>query len=136
MNTEKNKQRAVFSGLYRKTSPDMLTEKELAFFKDYPEAIDEVTTPVNVHKFFLWLGILLGVSISAFAKWLKFSGFTIISESVMEFSVDVLFEIGVALIGTAVTAYDAKRYNVKMDAKVPMTTQERAYTSPIWYNPK
>jgi len=54
MNTEKNKQRAVFSGLYRKTSPDMLTEKELAFFKDYPEAIDEVTTPVNVHKFFLW----------------------------------------------------------------------------------
>jgi hypothetical protein len=34
------------------------------------------------------------------------------------------------------TAYEAKRFNVKMPAKVPMTTQERAYTSPIWYSPK
>ncbi|MEE8124424.1 MAG: DUF3604 domain-containing protein [Nitrospirales bacterium] len=33
------------------------------------------------------------------------------------------------------TAYDAKHYNVKMSPEVPMITQERAYTSPIWYNP-
>ncbi len=33
------------------------------------------------------------------------------------------------------TAYEAKRYGVKMDPKVPMVTQERAYTSPIWYTP-
>jgi len=33
------------------------------------------------------------------------------------------------------TAYDAKRFNVKMTKDVPMTTQERAYTSPIWYTP-
>jgi hypothetical protein len=33
------------------------------------------------------------------------------------------------------TAYDAKRYGDKMSDEVPMITQERAYTSPIWYTP-
>ena len=32
------------------------------------------------------------------------------------------------------TAYDAKRYGITMSPEVPMTTQERAYTSPIWYS--
>jgi hypothetical protein len=34
------------------------------------------------------------------------------------------------------TAYEAKRFDVEMSDDVPMTTQERAYTSPIWYAPK
>jgi hypothetical protein len=33
------------------------------------------------------------------------------------------------------TAYEAKRFGVVMPKEVPMTTQERAYTSPIWYKP-
>ena len=33
------------------------------------------------------------------------------------------------------TAYEAKRFGVKMLDEVPMVTQERAYTSPIWYQP-
>ena len=33
------------------------------------------------------------------------------------------------------TAYDAKRFNIKLPPEVPMTTTERSYTSPIWYTP-
>jgi Protein of unknown function (DUF3604) len=33
------------------------------------------------------------------------------------------------------TAYDVKRFGVTMDAPVPMTVTNRAYTSPIWYSP-
>jgi len=33
------------------------------------------------------------------------------------------------------TCYDAVRFGVKMPPEVPMITQERAYTSPIWYTP-
>jgi hypothetical protein len=33
------------------------------------------------------------------------------------------------------TAYEANRYGITMPPEVPMITQERAYTSPIWYTP-
>jgi hypothetical protein len=33
------------------------------------------------------------------------------------------------------TAYEAKRFGVRMAPEVAMKTQERAYTSPIWYTP-
>ena len=34
------------------------------------------------------------------------------------------------------TAYDQKRYGIKMAANVPMTVTDRAYTSPICYTPQ
>jgi hypothetical protein len=33
------------------------------------------------------------------------------------------------------TAYDAVKFNVAMDKEVPMIIQERAVTSPVWYEP-
>jgi len=29
----------------------------------------------------------------------------------------------------------AKRFRIQMPPEVPLVTQERAYTSPIWYTP-
>ena len=34
------------------------------------------------------------------------------------------------------TAYEAKRFGLDLPDDVPMITQERAYTSPIWYAPE
>ncbi len=34
------------------------------------------------------------------------------------------------------TAYDAKYFKLDMPDNIPMTTTERAYTSPIWYSPE
>jgi len=33
------------------------------------------------------------------------------------------------------TAYDARAFGLEMSEEVPMVTQDRAYTSPIWYTP-
>jgi hypothetical protein len=33
------------------------------------------------------------------------------------------------------TAYEAKRFGITLPPEVEMITQERAYTSPIWYTP-
>jgi hypothetical protein len=34
------------------------------------------------------------------------------------------------------TAYDAKYFGINLPDEVPLVTQERAYTSPIWYSPR
>ena len=33
------------------------------------------------------------------------------------------------------TAYDRVKFNLDLPDNIPLKTQERAYTSPIWYNP-
>ena len=34
------------------------------------------------------------------------------------------------------TAYEALRFGIEMPENAQMITQERAYTSPIWYSPE
>ena len=96
----------IFLKLYLKSSPGEVTDEELSYFREHPDQIDEVTAPVNVHKLFLWAGTVLGIICVAVSKVLKFqpliSG---LSEGIREFTVDIVFETGVALIGAAVTAY-------------------------------
>ena len=83
-----------------------VTDAEVEYFRDHPDELEEVSAPVSVHIAFLWLGTLVGLVLVALSKLLKHSGvLDWLSEGSSEFVVDVTFEIGVALIGAAVTAY-------------------------------
>lgn len=96
----------IFLKLFLKAKSGEVTEDEARYFRDHPDQIDELTAPVNVHLIFLWAGGLFGAALVAVSKWLKFSSIIDrLSESAGEFTVDIIFEAGVALIGAAVTAY-------------------------------
>lgn len=87
-------------------SSSHVTEDEIEYYRKYPDQIDQVTAPINIHKIFLWTGALLGILVVAIAKFLKFSGMlAFLSEGVLEFVIDIIYESGIALIGAAVTAY-------------------------------
>lgn len=96
----------MFLKLFLKSSVTDVTEEEVIYFRDHPDQIEEITAPVNVHKLFLWAGALLGIACVGLSKILKyFQLFASMSEGFREFVIDIVFEIGVALIGAAVTAY-------------------------------
>lgn len=103
---EQQERDRIFLKLFLKTAPDQVTDEELNYFREHPEQIDEITAPVNIHKLFLWAGTLLGVAFVGLSKVLKFHPvLENLSEGMREFGIDIIFEIGVALIGAAVTAY-------------------------------
>mgnify|MGYP001552197797 CR=1 FL=1 len=95
----------IFLKLFLTTSPSELGEEEMAYFREHPEQIDEVTAPVNIHKLFLWAGALLGAFFVALSKLLVHSEVLIQHLVVREYVIDIVFESGVALIGAAMTAY-------------------------------
>jgi hypothetical protein len=104
-NNDSRQRDRMFFKLFLKSSPDQVTDAEITYFRDHPELIDEITAPVNVHKLFLWVGALLGTLFVAVSKAIKFARHTFLSGGLLEFTVDIIFEVGVALIGAAVTAY-------------------------------
>jgi len=96
----------LFLRLFLKSASAEATDEEVAYFWEHPDEIEEITAPVNIHKLFLWTGAFLGTACVGLSKVLAYSGFTAsMSEGVSEFVIDIVFEIGVALIGAAVTAY-------------------------------
>ncbi|OCZ55399.1 hypothetical protein [Acinetobacter seifertii] len=98
-------QDTLFIKLLFKSSAKV-TADEIEYYRKYPDQIDQVTAPINIHKIFLWTGALLGAVIVAIAKFLKFSGvFDFLSAAVLEFVIDIIYESGIALIGAAITAY-------------------------------
>ena len=102
---EQARERA-FLHFFLKPTAAAVSDEEVDYFRENPEEIDEFTAPVNVHKAFLWIGALLGTVCVAFSKMLKYTTFLdFLPASINEFLVDIVFEVGVALIGAAVTAY-------------------------------
>jgi hypothetical protein len=83
-----------------------VTDEEVKYFKDNPEEIDEFSAPLNIHKFFLLIGIIVGICLVGLSKVMKVSFVTkYLPVLLSEFFIDIIFEIGVAFIGAAVTAY-------------------------------
>ncbi|MEO0543894.1 MAG: hypothetical protein AAFY99_08765 [Pseudomonadota bacterium] len=83
-----------------------ISDDELAYFRKYPEEIDEVTASTRVHRFFLWAGMvtgLLAVGLSKVMAALPIERY--LAPGVAEFVIDIVFEGGVALVGAALTAY-------------------------------
>jgi hypothetical protein len=104
-NNDARQRDRVIIKTFLKTDPNEVTDEEMAYFRDHPDQIEEISAPVAVHKLFLWVGALLGTACVGLSKVIKFSQIAILSEGFIEFVVDIIFEIGVALIGAAVTAY-------------------------------
>ena len=106
MNTGMDERERIFLKLFLKDKPTEVTDEELEYFRNNPDQIDEISAPVSIHKLFLWAGTLLGVVFVGLSKMMKFQPvLEYLPEGLREFGVDIVFEIGVALIGAAVTAY-------------------------------
>jgi hypothetical protein len=102
---ESDQRDRMFIKLFLRSASNRVTGEEVTYFREHPDQIDEVTAPVEVHKLFLWAGGILGALFVGVSKVIKFAQLTVLSEGVLEFVIDIVFEIGVALIGAAVTAY-------------------------------
>jgi hypothetical protein len=89
-----------------RSSTAEVTDEEIAYFREHPDEIENYAAPLGIHKLFLWSGALLGSICVALSKVFKFSTLSVVMPAVAsELIIDLVFEIGVALIGAAVTAY-------------------------------
>ena len=94
----------IWTLLSRKS--DTPSDEEVAYFREHPDQIDEVSSPVNLHRLFLSLGLLLGTILVGVSKFFEHT--TVLAglhEGLQAFIVDIVFEIGVALIGASIVTF-------------------------------
>ncbi len=83
-----------------------VSDEEMAYFREHPEEIDEVTAATRVHRFFLGAGMIAGVSAVAVSKAIDSVQLeAAIGPILADLLVSVIFEGGGALIGASLTAY-------------------------------
>ena len=83
-----------------------LNPEEIEYFRKHSDEIDEITAPVNVHKIFLLFGSLFGIALVILSKIINFQTVFLVQHiHLKEVLVDIVFEIGVALVGGGVTAF-------------------------------
>lgn len=83
-----------------------ISQEEVDYFREHPDEIDDFSSPSHLHMLFLWLGLTLGVFGVGVSKVLAHSGvLTGVPEGVAEFLTDIVFEIGVSLIGAAIVTF-------------------------------
>lgn len=93
-------------GLLFSPKPLKVTQAQVDYFTANPDEIEEYSSPINIHSYFLFFGGLVGTGLVGLSKLIKFSELlSAYSPEFSEFAVDIVFEIGVALIGAVATAY-------------------------------
>lgn len=53
-NTKLDQDKLFIKLLFKSTSE--VTDEEIEYYRKYPDQIDQVTAPINIHKIFLWAG--------------------------------------------------------------------------------
>lgn len=82
-----------------------VSEDQIAYFKEHPDEIDELSAPLNIHVIYLLVGVVLGLAAIILSKYLKYSGVLDgFSEQFVENIIDIVFETGNAFVGAGVTA--------------------------------
>ena len=67
---------ALFMRLFFKSSPEV-TDEEVQYYREYPDQIDEITAPINIHKFFFIKKPFIGIHKSFIIKvFISFSFFS------------------------------------------------------------